>query len=236
MTVLESWLHNLSTGLNELGNTGLFSQTAFTNGHWNRYSWLHARMLGAMVRAVPTPFTPMVEVKWHGRFTPDLCLARCDDGRDRVYAVIEYESTNSSDERLQGKDLRHYLESIKDYKGWEKDPADRLPPLWVIVSTLPDQAVQGWRWWPWNKNTDFRPARKCRKKRDSNPFKYYEEALHSSFENTWSRIPVSTKNRAPDLEFVWVNLFTDRIEVMNVNGEPQRGRAFPMRLPPGGQG
>ena len=35
------------------------------DGSWNRQSWRHARIFGAMVKAVKRPASPMVEVKWN---------------------------------------------------------------------------------------------------------------------------------------------------------------------------
>src|SRR5262245_18170546 len=104
----EAFLAAFAEQLNHLARRRLLTQDWLLKD-WNASSWLHARICGALVRAVPPLYTPMIDVKWSGRFKPDLCI--CDEA-DRTIGVVEYESTNSSDERLVVKDLKHIEDAI----------------------------------------------------------------------------------------------------------------------------
>ena len=62
-------------------------------------------MWGAFVRSVQPPLAPTVQMARGRSLRPDL---RIMGGHDQMVAVVEYESTNSSDERLVDKDIRNY--------------------------------------------------------------------------------------------------------------------------------
>lgn len=226
----ESFLESLSIEINELADQGLIRWESILDGSWNRQSWLHARIFGAMVKAVRRPASPMIEVKWNRGFVPDLCLV---DIQDKVIGVVEYESTNSSDERLVGKDLSHYETAILEYKN---DVCD-LPGWWLLVSTLPNRPVQGWPWYSdkkiigWNIATDYPPASKSRAARNASPLVYYEEGLHRCCAEACQRITSAFGGSCP-ASLVWANIDGDGVSVMNVNGaaSPDRSPRFPLRL------
>src|SRR5262249_36461328 len=121
------------------------------------------RIWGALVRSVPPLFTPMVDVKWSGMFKPDLCI--CDEA-DRTIGVLEYESTNSSDERLVVKDLRHIEDAILA----ELRQGQVQTRWWLLISTLPNRRVEWPRFYDWGEDT--LPLVKSRSKRDENPLAY----------------------------------------------------------------
>jgi hypothetical protein len=144
---LQAFLGSLARELDDLSQMGLFRPDHITDGTWNQSSWLHSRVFGALVRAVQRPLVPLVEVGWSRNFYPDLCII---DNADAVQAVIEYESTNSSDERLIGKDIWHFEEAIIA----QVNDQTELPPWWVLISTLPSCEVKRWPWYEWNTLTD----------------------------------------------------------------------------------
>lgn len=152
-------------------------------------------------------------MKWSGWFKPDICVV---DDQDHTVAVVEYESVNSSDERLMGKDMRHFQRAIQEYQGTTAN----LPPFWIIISTLPDEPVAGWRWYGWNRDLDYPPPVKDRAARDANPLAYYSQHLHAELGAMWTRIRQGFGND-PDIKLVWVNLMPDAIRVMNINGVQQ---------------
>ncbi|MBI1918439.1 MAG: hypothetical protein HYS12_27425 [Planctomycetes bacterium] len=223
--LLEEWLERVAQELNDLGQRKAISQAWFTDGCWNRYSWLHARVGGSLVRSVERPFIPMVEVIWHRGFKPDLCIV---DERDVTVAVIEYESTNSSDERLFGKDLAHFENAIAHYASGK----ELLPEWWVILSTLPPCPVQNWPWWPdWNENTDYPPAVKDWPTRNRDPLAYYETGLHRELTAAWERV-VAAFPSPPACKLVWVNLTPTMLKMMNSNGRPPAEPIeFSLKLP-----
>lgn len=232
-TFLEQWLANVAGELNDLGRQGAFSRSWLTNGNWNKQSWLHSRIFGLMARAVERPLIPHIEVRWHQAFKADLTV----DYRDQVISIIEYESTNSSDERLMAKDVTHYEKAIQFYIGYEEhsgEPYWKLPEWWIIVSTLPNDPVKDWPWWPYyNEDMDYPPAIKSKAKRDKNPLKYYEAGLHKYFKDSWKRI-CQGFGHEPPCRLVWVNLGLDALEVKNINGKkPDLPIRFALELPEG---
>jgi len=150
---LHLYLNTLTAQLRGLHHLGLLPKEAFTNGAWNKNSWLHSRVFGALVQAVHRPLLAHVEVCWSRNFHPDLCIV---DPNEHVQAIIEYESTNSSDERLFGKDIWHFEEAILSKAPGSDDP----PPWWVLISTLPTCRVKNWSWYAWNTSLDYPPASK----------------------------------------------------------------------------
>lgn len=231
MTFLEQWLTNLADELNYLGQQGAFSQTWLTDGRLNKQSRLHGRVFGAMIRAVERPLIPMVEIRWNQSFKPDLCVA---DKDNNIIAVIEYESSNSSDERLMDKDINHYKKAILSYVGFEAHPNNpnwKLPDWWIIVSTLPDCPVRRWPWWPgYHSDTRYAPYTKDKSNHNRNPLKYYEAGLHSYLEESWNHI-CDGFGKEPPCRLVWVNLTPESLDVQNINGQKLAlPTQFPLRL------
>jgi hypothetical protein len=232
MIFLDEWLAKVARELNCLGRQGALTQEWFTDGKWNKRSWLHARVWGTLVRSVQPPLVPMVEMAWARSFRPDLCIM---DAHDHMIAMVEYESTNSSDERLMSKDIRNFEKAILRYVGYENHPDDpkwRLPEWRVVISSLPDCPVRRWPWWKGNhENPAYPPEVKDKARRDSNPLAYYEAGLHDYLKATWERI-VKEFGHEPPCHLVWVNLRPEVLEVMNVNGEkPHETIRFQLELP-----
>jgi len=226
----ESFLDAFASEINVLADQNLLRWESLLDGSWNQQSWLHARIFGAMVKAVRQPASPMVEVKWNQGFVPDLCLV---DNGDNVIGVVEYESTNSSDERLVGKDLLHFENAIQEFKDCVPD----LPGWWLVVSTLPNRPVQRWPWYAdkkligWNIATDYPPAIKSRSIRNTSPLVYYEEGLHRTLNEMMQRLSSVFSGACP-ASLVWANIDGEFLSVMNVNGEPALNRhpSFPLRM------
>ncbi|HWG43292.1 MAG TPA: hypothetical protein VN688_10940 [Gemmataceae bacterium] len=209
---LDRFLGNFAVEINDLAARRLMKWAYFLDGSWNRYSWLHARMFGALVRSVSRPCVPMVEVKWGRYFRPDLCIV---DESDQTIGIIEYESTNSSDERLMEKDLVHFERAILEY---EKSPAG-LPRYWLLVSSLVNRSVRNY---PWYSYPDYPPCPKSKQARDANPLAYYQDSLHNYLAAMWGRIAARLGSHPP-IEIVWANVDGEALTVVNVNGERQNG-------------
>jgi hypothetical protein len=217
---LEGFLASFAGEMNDLAGRTLLTWAYFLDGCWNGSSWLHARMFGALVRSVNRPCIPMVEVRWSQCFIPDLCIV---DEKDRTIGVIEYESTNSSDERLMEKDLVHFERAILEY---ETCPAE-LPGWWLLISSLPNRPVRNW---PWYSYPDYPPYPKSKQVRDADPLTYYEDALHNHLSQMWGRI-AARFGGPPPTKIVWANLDGAALTVLSVNGERQHGQTtFPLRL------
>jgi hypothetical protein len=165
----------------------------------------------------------MMEVIWQQGFKPDLCAV---EPNEETLAVVEYESTNSSDERLILKDLAHFESCIRWYAG---DTTERLPPCWLLISTLPDETVHHWPWYGYNENVTAPPAVKDAGLRNANPLAYYRPGIEASFAAAWARI-VATFGAPPNTNLVWANLEPTGIRVLHLNGVAVHQPAFPLHL------
>ncbi len=203
---LKSWLARVADELNDLGKRDALFQEWVVNGDWNRNSWLHARIFGALIRSVDKPFIPMVEIKFGRRFKPDLFIVKPVPWSkdDDEIAVIEYESTNSSDRRIVEKDLSHFEWAIGMYRSG-KYPGP-IPPWLIVITTLPDCKVWHWPWWYGGRG---------KAKRDKDPLCYYRSLFHKAFKATWKRIVTASCHLA------WVNLGLTAMKILNLDGEEQ---------------
>jgi hypothetical protein len=77
----DAFCRQLAAELNDLAANNLLTKAWFLDGTYNQCSWLHARIFGAMARAVVRPFVPMIEVKWYQGFEPDLCITERSETR-----------------------------------------------------------------------------------------------------------------------------------------------------------
>jgi hypothetical protein len=231
-TLLERWLGKVADELNYLEQQGVLTREWFTDGKWNKHSWLRARVLCALVHSVQHPLIPMLKAKWGQSFRPDLCIV---DNYDYMVAIAKYESTNSSDERLMDKDMKNLERAILNYVGYEQhpgDPAWRLPEWRIVISSLPGGPVQCWPGWRYyNEHADYPPKNKDKVRREGNPLEYYEAGLHDYLRSRWGRI-VSACEQVPPCHLAWVNVTPMALEVMNVNGEkPGEPMRFLLDLP-----
>lgn len=210
---------------------GFLESQWVTDGFWNEQRWLHGAFWGALTMAAPEGTMALVEPGISRNFRPDLVFI--NTRREKV-AVIEYESSNSSDERLIAKDLWHYRTAIESYAGFEQHPEHSewiLPKLWLIISTLPSCSVVRWPWHGYNKQEGYGPAIKDHKRRNANPLAYYEESLHSAFAETWAAITGTLPMIEKDgVQLVWANVNQTDVRVMNVNGQSQGGNAASFAL------
>lgn len=198
------------------------------DGTWNSGRWLHGAIWGALAAAAPENTMVLVEPSLSGIFKPDLVFI---NSKHEKLVVIEYESSNSSDERLIMKDLAHYKQTIIGYAGAENFPGKPdwvLPKLWLIISTLPSEEVKNWPWHGYNGSYSegYGPAEKNQAARNDNPLKYYEQSLHKAFADHWREI----RKEMPDIErqgvqLVWANIDQNCIRVMNINGQSQEDGA-----------
>lgn len=217
----DNYLTAFADQLNRLAERRLLTQDWLLKD-WNDCSWLHARIWGALVRSVPPLYTPMVDVKWSGMFKPDLCIC---DGADKTIAVVEYESTNSSDERLVVKDLRHIEDAILA----ELRQGEVQTRWWMLISTLPNRSVKWPRFYDWGEGT--LPAVKSQSKRNENPLAYYRDGVLQGLGEICERLTKEAKGAMPCL-VVWANMDEKSLTVLNVNGHrPEKEVRFAINLP-----
>jgi hypothetical protein len=164
----------------------------------------------------------MVDVKCSGVFKPDLCI--CNEA-DKAIAVVEYESTNSSDERLVVKDLRHIEDAILA----ELREGQVQTRWWLLISTLPSRSVKWPRFYDWGEDT--LPVEKSRSRRNENPLAYFRDAVLQGLGETCLRLAKEAGGAMP-CRVVWANLNEKWLTVLNVNGrEPAKKVRFAINLP-----
>jgi len=231
--VLKLLLNNFAEEIRTKVQKGFLNREWVTDGIWIEQRWLHAAMWGALIRAIPDGYLPLVEPSISSDFKPDLVVI--NDKHEKV-AVVEYESSNSSDERLVAKDLRHYEQAILEYKGRENHPGESawsLPALWLLISTLPNCPVRGWPWHGYNRDSQYCKSVKDRAARDKSPLAYYEPCLHEACKMTWHRVSAALGGTGLEgVQLAWANIDEQRLRVMNINGQPQEGEAGRLEFPP----
>jgi hypothetical protein len=216
----EDFLRSFADEINDLADRRLLAWKHFLDGSWNANSWVHARMFGALVRAVRRPLVPMVEVFWNRQFHPDVCLV---DNQDMIIGVVEYESTNSSDERIVAKDLAHFESAILEYKSI----AAQLPKWWLVISTLPNRDVKRW---PWYDYEICPQTKRSREARNINPLLYHEEWYHDELRQMTARIMHEYEGKC-STQIIWANLDGNTLAIRNVNGQQRSAEGgIPVRL------
>jgi hypothetical protein len=211
-----TYLAEVAKELNRLADRGVWTREWILHSDYNHQSWLHALVWGALVRAVPDGYVPMVDVKWKGSFRPDLCICQ-DVDMNKVFAVVEYESTNSSDERIPRDVLSHFREAI-----CAQVEAGRLDTRWwLILSTLPSDPVTDWPYWG--------EDRKRITARNKNPFAFYHRSILKGIRDTCSRVRRVYSGNMPT-KIVWANLDETHLTVVRESGRPGR-HMFKLRLP-----
>src|SRR5208337_2701391 len=103
-------------------------------------SILHSRILGILARmnlgdgwVIDVERALKPQLKGRSQFTPDIIGWTPEN---RMAFVIEYESINSSDSRVEWKDISNYSKYVKN-----PSTDDGLPILWIIITTLKDGPV-----------------------------------------------------------------------------------------------
>lgn len=131
--------------------SGYFKEDYFTTWNYHKNSETHSRMQGAIAGiCVRMGFNVEIERSFtfedNGekiKFRPDISIYK----GDKLEAFIEYESTNSSDERFysMGYENTSDLRCLKKYGL----AGQNVPPYWIVISTLPKKNVEYSDWNSW---------------------------------------------------------------------------------------
>ncbi|MEA3229394.1 MAG: hypothetical protein U9P44_00620, partial [archaeon] len=97
------------------------------------------------------------------RFKPDIAIYK----DNKLFAFIEYESTNSSDARFY--DDKRPTSDLRCLLKFSLSNPDNLPKYWIIISTLPKQKVNPKRW----KSYEYNKSDSNFGQIVSSPFDYY---------------------------------------------------------------
>lgn len=209
-----AFLERFAQEVRALRKTGHFSDDWLLDGTYNHGGWLHGRLWGAMVRAVPEGFVPNLEVRlqtpgaaYGDSFKPDLVVCGRRDGRDDALCmVVELESTNSSDDRVVQRDIDR-LRFLQE--------ADDCPGTALLITTLPSSRV---KYLPMYKGLAPNSPEE-REKRRENPYAFHRKEILAALD----ALP-RTK-----LSIAWANLDTDGVRLEYWNGRYERPRFWPTR-------
>jgi len=108
------------------------------------------------------------------RFTPDISLWS-PNGTKTLIAIVDYESTNSSDSRIIRRNLKNYRQYV------ETSLDTNIPNFWIILTTLPSKKVSKANWYSW----DLRRKRMSKDeylKLLENPYEYWLPKYSKAFE------------------------------------------------------
>ncbi len=160
---------------------------------------LHSRILGLLTRIdfgnnwITDIERSLKPAKKGKIFTPDVIVRTPED---RIGAIIEYESINSSDSRIIWKDLVNYTNYVK-----YPSKLDGLPIIWIIITTLRHGLVEDWSFWDWTKREGFDQNKNMddKDKLKKSPFNYYKERFIKKFEEAFEK----TNKKCP---VCWMNI------------------------------
>jgi len=167
---IQSLINNLNKEIKRKLSSGFFVVEYFTTWNYNYQSEVHSRVQ-ALIIGVCNKMGFDIETergfnykerKDTVRFKPDITLYE----NNKIFAFIEFESTNSSDARFYEQSApTSDLRCLKMYASSNQE----VPPYWIIISTLPKKSVKSTAW-----HSYYFPKSDARfKKLIKSPFKYY---------------------------------------------------------------
>jgi len=158
-------------------SSGFLREEYFTTWDYNYQSEVHSRIMGLIVKICSNQ-NLNIEIErglnytFEGknkRFRPDIIIYKGNE----IFAIIEYESTNSSDSRFFDfnrptsdlKFINYYLKSTNILKN------SKTPKYWMIISTLPNNSVNSKNWGSW----EFRKKDVQFQQLINSPYEFYIE-------------------------------------------------------------
>lgn len=203
----------LQRGINSLKKAGYI-----TNEWFERYSIsspksrLHSRILGIIARMnleegwVIDIERALNAEKGARQFKPD---AICWATNDKMACVIEFESINSSDTRIEWKDIQNYINYVS-YPSKEEN----LPIVWVIITTLKSGPVEvgDWYSWDWAQEGEFYDSDDSDKQWSlllKSPLNFWKNRFLRSFEIAFKK----TKGKCP---ICWINIDSGKVIIEKI--------------------
>ena len=152
-------------------NSGFFKEDYFISWDYNYQSEVHSRIQAIITKVCyDLGFDVEVERGFNYednsktvRFKPDIVIYK----DNKLFAFIEYESTNSSDARFY--DNERPTSDLRCLLKYTQSNPNNLPIHWIIISTLPKNEVISTKW----KSYEYNKSNPEFKKIVSSPFNYY---------------------------------------------------------------
>lgn len=108
------------------------------------------------------------------RFIPDISLWNLDHAK-KLIAIIDYESTNSSDSRIIRRNFSNYRQYV------ETSPDTNIPEFWIIITTLPSKRASKTNWCSWD-SIRKRMSKDEYLKLLENPYEYWFPKYSEAFD------------------------------------------------------
>lgn len=185
---IEEFIDNLNKEISKYLKSNYIGDDFFitTTCNDNTGSEPHAKMLGIISKILfNMNYDIQIERALYNpkRFVPDILAVK--DGKD--FAIIEYESTNSSDGRVCGDESEWSTCDILNFEKYIKRN-NNLPKYWLVITTLPKVKVEKSTWKEWGisrKSPLFLEI-------INNPFNYYYPLYKKRFDEIDKKLFLKT--------------------------------------------
>lgn len=180
--IVKEVLTSFANNLKDLAGIGVITPEHLETTNRNELNETHSLIWSGLCRSLyQTVGKRYVVAVEHGlkpkakgmrKFSPDASLWKVN-GVKRLVGVFDYESTNSSDDRVMRRDF-------KNYRHYMQNPLFNIPEFWVIILTLPSKKVGKSDWYSW----DLRRKRITKEdylKMLENPFQYWFNKYRDKF-------------------------------------------------------
>jgi hypothetical protein len=173
--VVDEIVSGLRIGVQDLPQ-GFYDSFEFTTTGRN---WTHPWTLGLLAKilwGLKGVSRVAIDVRFNSgdgtKFQPDLVAYR----GDAAWLFVDYESPNSCDCRIPEKDVHSFIRFLGSVE--RKHP---VTPMYVIITSLPDRAVESWQLRYCSQSSENRRVRHRLREIRRNPCKfwyaYYREKL-----------------------------------------------------------
>lgn len=168
---IQDFIKRLNNEIENKINTGFLKEDYFITWDYNYQSEVHSRIQAIIVKVCYNlGFDVEVERGFNYdnnnksvRFKPDIAIYK----KNKLFAFIEYESTNSSDARFY--DIKRPTCDLRCLLKYPLSNPTNIPKYWIIISTLPKLEIsqKKWKSYEYNKrDSEFQRIIKS-------PFNYY---------------------------------------------------------------
>lgn len=169
---IQDFINRLNNEIKNKINSGFFKEDYFITWKYNRQSEVHSRVQAIIVKVCyDLGFDVEIErgFNYDGdngktvRFKPDIVIYK----ENKLFAFIEYESTNSSDARFY--DFERATCDLRCLWKYSLSNSMNVPRYWIILSTLPKLKVNQKQW----KSYEYNKSDPEFQKIITSPFEYY---------------------------------------------------------------
>ncbi|MGH7813993.1 MAG: hypothetical protein ACREQI_08330 [Candidatus Binataceae bacterium] len=182
MPLIEDFIEAVEVATQGVLPEGFFDTYDYVQAE-NDKNFCHPRTLGFLAKAAwSLPATRAVEIDRRFnlgnsvKFQPDLVVR---DQEEKVAMIVDFESPNSSDERIVTKDVGNYMK-------WITACSPPKPVEYLIITALPDKSSPRWKalYDPKERKTDIR----------QNPFRYWYQFYREKLDRRWRDFPIRFAN------------------------------------------